>query len=126
MQDIPETVKTESIQSFQSTIRKMEKGLAQMQQKGANTTLIEKRLHAIRIGLALLENVWNRQSHHYGQEVLSDARTVLRGLMPSIEKAYANSKTGSPQRTLLERRLKSLELAIRAIEEHCGECDASK
>ncbi|SEJ70136.1 hypothetical protein SAMN04488127_2545 [Bhargavaea ginsengi] len=123
MNSVTETIKTESIQSFQSTIRKMEKGLAQMKEKGANTTLIEKRLHAMRIGLALLENVWNRQSHHYGQGVLSDARTVLRGLMPSIEKAYANSKTGSPQRTLLERRLKSLELAIQAIDEQCRECD---
>lgn len=117
MRDIPETVRTESVQSFRSTIRKMEKGLEQMKEKGANTTLIEKRLHATRIGLAVLENVWIRQPHPYGGEALSEARDVLLGLMPSIEKAYANSKTGSPQRTLLERRLKSLELAIQAIDD---------
>lgn len=123
MNSVTETIKTESIQSFQSTIRKMEKGLAQMKEKGANTTLVEKRLHAMRIGLAVLENVWYRQSHSYGQEALTKARDVLRGLIPSLEKAYANSKTGSPQRTLLERRLKSLELAIQAIDEQCRECD---
>ena len=123
MDSVTETVRTESIQSFQSTIRKMEKGLAQMKEKGANTTLIEKRLHAMRIGLAVLESTWNRQPYPYGKEALSKARDVLRGLIPSVEKAYANSKTGSPQRTLLERRLKSLELAIKAIDEQCGECD---
>lgn len=120
MEDVSEIVKMESIKSFQSTIRKMEKGLAQMKGKGANTILIEKRLHAMRVGLAVLEKDWTRHPHPYGQEVLSEAREVLGGLIPSVEKAYANSKTGSPQRTLLERRLKSLELAIRAIDEHCG------
>lgn len=119
MESISEDIKTESIQSFQSTIRKMEKGLAQMKEKGANTTLIEKRLHATRIGLAVLESTWNRQPYPYGKEALSKARDVLRSLIPSIEKAYANSKAGSPQRTLLERRLRSLELAIQAIDEQC-------
>ncbi|KZE37809.1 hypothetical protein AV656_09790 [Bhargavaea cecembensis] len=117
MDSVSETVRTESIQSFQSTIRKMEKGLAQMKEKGANTALIEKRLYAMKIGLAVLENVWDRQDHSYGLEAISKTRDVLRGLLPSIEKAYANSKTGSPQRTLLERRLKSLELAIQAIDD---------
>ncbi|EMR05795.1 hypothetical protein C772_02283 [Bhargavaea cecembensis DSE10] len=88
--------------------------------------MIEKRLHAMKIGLAVLEHVWNRQSHPNGQEALSKARDVLVGLIPSIEKAYANSKSASPQRTLLERRLKSLELAIQAINEHCGEYDVFK
>ena len=117
MRDIPETVRTESVQSLQSTIRKTEKGLAQMNEKGANTPLIEKRLHAMRIGLAVLESTWNRQPYPYGKEALSKARDVLRGLIPSVEKAYANSKSASPQRRLLERRLKSLELAIRAIDD---------
>jgi hypothetical protein len=88
-----------------------------MNQKGANTTLVKKRLKAIYIGLAILENVWKQKSHHYIQEDLVEARNVLAGLYLSIENVYAKSKTGSPQRTLLERRIKALNLAINAIDD---------
>ena len=113
--------KVESIKSFQSTISKCEKALAQMTQKGANTTLLKKRLNALYIGLAMLENVWNQLPHSYTQEDLAEARNVLTGLFPSIENIYAKSKVGSSQRTLLERRITSLELAVQAIDDHSNE-----
>ncbi len=64
----------------------------------------------------MLESVWKQETHHYTQEDLAEARNVLIGLLPSIEKIYVKSKLGSPQRTLLERRIKSLELSIQAID----------
>lgn len=88
-----------------------------MTQKDANTTLITKRLKALNIGLAMLENVWNQIPHHYPQEDLTEARNVLTDLFPSIEDIYAKSKAGSPQRTLLERRIKAFELAVQAIDD---------
>ncbi|WP_071394634.1 hypothetical protein [Bacillus tuaregi] len=117
MENISEVEKLESLKSFQSTIRKTEKALAQMTVKGANTTLVKKRLNAFNIGLAMLENVWNQKPYHYTNEELEAARKVLIGLLPSIENIYTKSKAGSPQRTLLERRIESLELAIHAIDE---------
>lgn len=117
MENMSSENKMESIKSLQSTIKKSEKALARMVQKGANTTLIEKRLIALQIGLAVLENVWNQRPHHYTQDDLAKARNVLTGLFPSIENIYAKSKTGSPQRTLLERRIKALELAVQAIDD---------
>lgn len=117
MESVSDVVKLESIKSFQSTIRKSENGLAQMTQKGANTTLIKKRLRALCIGLAMLENVWNQKPHNYYPEDIAEARITLTNLFPSIENAYAKLKAGSPQRTLLERRLKALELAIQAIDD---------
>ncbi|MNJ57090.1 hypothetical protein D3C77_526650 [compost metagenome] len=117
MKNISNAVQLESIKSFQSTISKCENALAQMTQKGANTTLIMKRLKALYIGLALLEHVWNQRPHDYTQEDIAEARHVLTGLFPSIENSYAKSKAGSPQRTLLERRMKSLELAVQAIDD---------
>ncbi|MBM7601108.1 hypothetical protein JOC34_003529 [Virgibacillus halotolerans] len=121
MENVSHIDKLESIKSFQSTIGKSEKALAQMTQKGASTTLIKKRLKALYIGLAILENVWNHRPHHYTQEDLAEARHVLTGLFPSIENIYAKSKAGSPQRTLLERRIKSLELAVQAIDDLSNE-----
>jgi len=117
MENVSNICKIESIKSFESTIRKTEKALDQMVQKGSNTTLIEKRLKALQIGLAILESVWNRKSYDYTNEELVKGRNVLIGLLPSIEKIYAKSKEGSPQRTLLERRIKSLELAVQAIDD---------
>jgi hypothetical protein len=64
----------------------------------------------------MLENIWNQRPHHYTQEDLAEARNVLTGLFPSIEDIYARLKVGSPQRTLLERRIRALELAVRAID----------
>lgn len=117
MEIVSNVNKLESLKTFQSTISKSEKALAQMTEKGANTTLLKKRLIALHIGLAMLENVWNQRLHHYTQEDLAEARNVLTGLFPSIEDIYAKSKAGSPQRTLLERRIKALKLAIQAIDD---------
>ncbi|MGE7926618.1 hypothetical protein [Lysinibacillus xylanilyticus] len=116
MENVSNVEKLESIKSLQSTIRKLENALSQMTQKGANTTLVKKRLKAVSIGLAMLETVWNQSPHHYTLEDLAEARIVLTGLFPSIENIYIKSKAGSPQRTLLERRIKALELAVQAID----------
>lgn len=116
MENVSNEEKLESIKSLQSTINKLENALSQMIQKGANTTLVKKRLKAVCIGLAILENVWHQSPHHYSQEELAEARNVLTSLFPSIEKVYVKSKFGSPQKTLLERRIKALELAVLAID----------
>jgi hypothetical protein len=117
IKQITELDKLESIKSLQSTISKLENALSQMTQNGTNTTLVKKRLKAVYIGLATLENVWNQKPHHYTQEDLAEARNVITGLFPSIENSYVKSKAGSPQRTLLERRIKALELAVQAIDD---------
>ena len=117
MENVSNINKLESIKSFQSTISKSEKALAQMTQKGTNTILLKKRLKALYIGLAMLENVWNQRPHLYTQEDLAEARNILTGLFPSIENIYAKLKAGSPQRTLLERRIKALELAVQAMDD---------
>jgi len=109
--------KSESIKSLQSTIRKLESALSQMTQSGANTTLVQKRLRAVGIGLAVLENLWHQKPHSYIPDELNEAREALVGLTPSVEKSYAKSKAGSPQKTLLARRLKALELAVQAMDD---------
>lgn len=117
MEDISNAAKLESIKSLQSTISKTEKALAQMTRKGTNTALITKRLRALQVGLAVLESVWNQNPHHYTPDDLAQARPILTGLFPSLEKIYAKSPAGSPQRTLLERRITALKLAVQAIDE---------
>ncbi|MNW35644.1 hypothetical protein D3C74_126440 [compost metagenome] len=117
MEELSNADKLESTKSLQSTIKKLESALSQMTQSGANTTLVQKRLHAVYIGLATLEHAWNQKPHHYNDKEIAEAHKVLIGLTSSVEHSYAKSKAGSPQRTLLERRLKALELAIQAIDD---------
>ena len=118
MDNVSDLDKMELIKSFQSTIRKLESSLDTMTKKGANTTLVKKRLKASCIGLAILENVWNQRPHQYTSKDLVEARNVLAGLLPSVENSYAKLKAdSSPQRTPLERRIKSFELAVQGIDE---------
>ncbi|MBX0315812.1 hypothetical protein [Planococcus glaciei] len=121
MEHLSALVKEQSIKSFQSAIQKCENAWIQMNEKGSNTTLLEKRLNALKVGLAVLENAWNEQNHPYTSDELAEARIILKGLVSTIKNSYAKSKPGSPQRTLLERRKKSLDLAIQAIDDFCGE-----
>lgn len=118
MESTTPSQQTESIRSFESTIRKCETALAQMTAKGSNTTLLEKRLNALKTGLAILENVWREKPFDCGLQDIRESGEVLSGLLPSIERSYAKSKDGSPQKTLLERRLKSIKLAIEAIDDY--------
>lgn len=117
MKQTLENTKIESVKSFQSTIRKMEKSLDVMEKKEANTTLIRRRLDALRVGLEVLEHVWYGKDLTFHFEELINAREVLMGLLPSIENAYLKSKEGSPQRTLLKRRITSIEQSITNIQE---------
>lgn len=117
MEKVSKEDQLESIKSLQSTITKLENALSQMTHNGANTTLVKKRLQALYVGLAVLDNVWKQQSQHYTQDELAEARHVITGLFPSIQTIYAKLKAGSPQRTLLERRIKALELAVQAIDD---------
>ena len=117
MEALTDADKAESLKSFQSTIRKSENALSSMTEKGTNTTLVTKRLKALAIGLAVLEQVWGGKPHPYTNEELAEARDLLAGLLHSIEGIHAKSKPGSPQKTLLERRIKSLELAIQTMDD---------
>ena len=120
MDPVTENMKIESLHSFGSAIRKTDKALLGMTGKAANTALIRKRLDALKVGLAVLENAWHNKPHSYSPAQLAAAGEVLRGLLPSIEKLCAKAKTGSPQRTLLDRRATSLKLAVQAIDEAAG------
>jgi len=115
--EISEQEKIESIHSYQSTIRKMEKSLAGMQKKESDTKLIRRRLEAVKIGLAALEYAWFGKAHGHQIEEMTEAREVLFGLLPSLDSAYLKGKEGSPQRTLLTRRILSLKQSIEIIDE---------
>lgn len=117
MEQVAEQVRKEAILSLQSAIRKSEKAALGMAAKGSSVTLVNKRLKAMRIGLAVLEKVWLDVPHAYTSDEMEEARIVLAGLFPSLESAWQKLKENSSQRTLLERRITALQLAAAALEE---------
>lgn len=105
------------IKSMQSTLSKLENACKKMNENGSNTTLARQRRDAVKIALECLENAWHGTAFSYRAEEILEARNVLASILPSVEKQYDKVKAGSsPQKTLLERRITSIEAAIDALE----------
>ncbi|MGQ8872339.1 hypothetical protein [Paenibacillus sp. TSA_86.1] len=118
IEPLSEIVQRQSIEAFQSVIRKSKNALQNMVEKGANTSVIEKRLHALIISLHILEHDWSgKGDQHYDSLEVSEARHVIINLLPSLERMMEKSATGTPQYTLLERRIRAFQLAAHAMEQ---------
>ncbi|MEY8746095.1 hypothetical protein [Paenibacillus tundrae] len=115
MENISSEERTGAIRAFESTIHKSENALINMTEKGTNTTLVLKRLTALRIGLAMLKHTWHGTPLSYTEEEIREAQHTIMGLFPSLESQYAKAKAGSAQKTLLERRIRAFELAIQIM-----------
>lgn len=104
------------IKSMQSTLSKLENAYKDMIEKDLNTTLVKKRRDAVKIALDSLENAWHGTEFSHETENILEARNVLNGILPSVEKQYEKAKEGSSQKTLLERRIASFEAALEALD----------
>lgn len=118
MVDISRSALTVSKKALQSAVGKSKRALAQMTQKGANTSLLVKRLKALSISLVVLENEGKHLSTLFSHSELSETRSILNNLLISIERSYEKSKSGSSQRTLLEKRIMAMKLVIQMIDEN--------
>lgn len=116
MKAINQEIQDQSIKSLESTCNKLSTAYKSMTEKGVNTTLVKKRLNAIKVGLESLKNIWNGENFSSDEETILTSKKVLEGVMPSIEKQIAKAKEGSSQKTLNERRLTALKLAIESLE----------
>jgi hypothetical protein len=118
MEDVSGSVLTVSKKALQSAVGKSKRALAQMTQKGANTSLLVKRLKALSISLIVLENEGKHLSTLFSHSELAETRSILINLLISIEHIYQKSKLGSSQRTLLEKRILAMNLVIQMIDEN--------
>ncbi|MET3506105.1 hypothetical protein [Halalkalibacter oceani] len=84
--------------------------VARLSKSGNGYAHYEKAVEKVKIVLF-------QQLHPYTEADVAEARKVLTGLFPSIENNYAKSRVGSPQRTLLARRLKAMKVAVQAIDD---------
>ncbi|WP_338472690.1 hypothetical protein R4Z10_08150 [Niallia sp. XMNu-256] len=116
MKTVSQETQDLSIRSLESTYNKLTNAYNSMTEKGSNTTLVLKRRDAVKIGLDSLTNTWKGTDFSYDKERILTAKEILQGLLPSIEKQTTKAKEGSSQKTLNERRLTALILAIESLE----------
>lgn len=116
MSTVSQEIKDSSLKSLESTLNKLSNAYKSMTEKGSNTTLVKKRRNAVKIGLESLKNTWNGGDFCYDEEIIIISKDTLQGLIPSIEKQIAKAKEGGSQKTLNERRLTALKLAIESLE----------
>lgn len=116
MKAISQEIQDQSIKSLESTCKKLATAYQRMTEKGVNTTLVKKRLNAVKMGLESLKNIWNGENFSYDEEAILISKKILEDIMPSIEKQIAKAKEGSSQKTLNDRRLTALKLAIESLE----------
>ncbi|WP_454191359.1 hypothetical protein [Paenibacillus sp. Marseille-Q7038] len=116
MNTVSQEIKDLSIKSLDSTMNKLSNAYQSMTEKGSSTTLVKKRLNAVKIGLESLKGSWNGEDFSYSEEIILTSKEVLQGILPSIEKQIAKAKEGSSQKTVNERRLTALLLAIESLE----------
>ncbi|PID23216.1 hypothetical protein CSV61_01845 [Sporosarcina sp. P3] len=116
MKTVSQEVQELSINSLESTLTKLSNAYTSMTEKGSNTTLVKKRRDAIQVGLESLHDVWRDIDFFYNKEEILQSKKVLQSIVPSIEKQLAKAKDGSPQKTVNERRLIALKLAIESLE----------
>lgn len=116
MKTVSREIQEMTLQSLESTFNKLKNSYKSMSEKSSNTTLVRKRLEAVQIGLDSLKGLWNGEDFHYEVDRIKTSIKVLQSLLPSIEKQIAKAKDGSPQKTLNERRLTALQLAIQSLE----------
>lgn len=117
METVSREVQDLSIQSLESTLRKLSNACKSVAEKGSSTALVQKRRDAVEIGLESLKSAWNGDSFCYDEKATLDSKEILLNIIPSIERQIAKAREGSPQKTVNERRITALRLAIKALED---------
>lgn len=107
----------QSRESIRSTIRKLETAEQTMTAKSAGTTLLRRRLDALLTALAALDDFPEDLAPDYSSDRLKAAEAVLTGLIPSLERQLGKARPGSPQTTLIRRRITALTRALEIIAE---------
>lgn len=116
MNSVSKEIQDLSLKSLESTYQKLSNAFNSMSENGSNTSLVEKRRNAVKIGLESLNETWNGGEFLYEEEAIFHSKDVLQSIIPSIEKQIAKAKEGSSQKTLNERRLIALNLAVKSLD----------
>jgi predicted trehalose synthase len=115
MNTVSEDQRNMAMKSLASTLHKLKRSLESMQDQGSSTTLVRKRLLAVHVGLASLENDWFTQDFMFDEATIEASLETLKRIASAVEKQRTSAPRHSSQETLMDRRGAALELAIQSL-----------
>jgi predicted RNase H-like nuclease (RuvC/YqgF family) len=115
MNTVSEDQRNMVVKSLESTLHKLKRSLESMKEQGSSTTLVRKRLLAIQVGLASLENDWFTQDFMFDEATIEASLETLKRIASAVERQTTSAHRHSSQKTLIDRRRKALELAIQSL-----------
>lgn len=110
-----EYLRSMAVESLESTLHKLNRSLESIRKQGASTTLVQKRVLAVHVGLASLENDWFKRDFMFDEATIEASRDALRIIASAVERQTTSAHRHSSQKTLMDRRRKALELAIQSL-----------
>ncbi|WP_068617354.1 hypothetical protein [Paenibacillus tuaregi] len=112
MDNLTAEEKQQSVEAFESIIRKSEKALSHMKTDAPQTRLLAKRMKAAQLGLDTLLAHWEGRKLDVSKMDLIEAKEELEGLLLTLPSFLERSKEGSGQRTYITRRIIALKAAV--------------
>lgn len=104
-----------AVKALESTLHKLNRSLVNNREQGSSTTLLRKRLLAVHVGLASLENDWFTQDFMCDEATIEASLDTLRRIASAVERQTTSAHRRSSQETLLDRRGAALALAIQSL-----------
>lgn len=104
-----------AVQSLESTLHKLNRSLESIREQGSSTTLVRKRVLAVQVGLASLENDWFKQDFMFDEATIGASLDTLKRIASAVEEQRASAHRRRSQKTLIDRRKAALELAIQSL-----------
>lgn len=111
---ITKTEVEEAVRVFESSINKCEKAQMKLKEGSWQRENVQKQLAAFNISVSFLKDS-DRAKLYSGAELMEAVRT-LKSLIGKIEGMECKFKEETPQKTLLDRRLKAFGIAASLIE----------
>lgn len=78
MNTVSQEIQDLSIKSLESTFNKLTNAYKSTTEKGSNTTLVKKRLNAVKIGLESLKGTWYGEDFGYNEEIILTTKSFKR------------------------------------------------
>jgi hypothetical protein len=107
----------EAARAIASALRKSEKAILKLKEHSPQFRLTAESISAYQIALALIERERGSQDAlSFSEEECTRAHTAFSSMIARVEKFLPKFAAGTPQHTLVVRRIRAFELAVRLIE----------
>ena len=112
-----ETELSEAARAISSALMKSEKALLKLKEGSPQLRMTTENIRAFQIGLALIRREQGaRDALVFRKEELASAQAAFASMTARVEKVLPKFAAGTPQHTLVVRRIRAFEIAEQMIQ----------